>query len=304
MAWSESQAIFKIISSSDLCTCTHGGKCRWKRQGLPSPNADPASKELSPSVPLKVHADLSRKLFDTIVYVKVGKDLKAFGLHKGLLCNRSAYFRAALEGNFKEAKEQVVLLPEDDVDVFELFQFWLYSGNLLDTGESIVNLSASLLVSLYLFAETRCIPQLQDMTIDALIHHIEVTNTFPTGSIPQIYDNTTETSPLRRLLVDVAAREGERRNGSWFSEERQHLYNRTFLIDLVVALYDRNPKARVQDFTGLRCDYHVHTEAEGCYVSQEKREPRRGWSPWAFLPDRRPHTSTPSQTARTSLSNS
>ena len=53
--------------------------------------------------------------------------------------------------------------------VFELFQFWLYSENFLDAGESIADIGASSLVRLYLFAEARCIPQLQDATIDALI---------------------------------------------------------------------------------------------------------------------------------------
>ena len=203
--------------------------------------------------------------------MKVGKDAKDFGLHKGLLCNSSQYFRAAFEGSFKEAEEQVLLLPEDDVEVFQLFQFWLYYRKLLDTGETIEDLSPVLLVDLYIFAETRCIPQLQDLTTDALIHQIDVTNMIPTETIPQIYENTTETSPLRRLIVDISARTGDLRNGSWFNKEAETRYCTTFLISLVQALYDEKLKSSPQDFSKFRCNYHVHTKAEGCYLSQEQR---------------------------------
>lgn len=161
-------------------------------------------------------------------------------------------------------------LPEEDVEVFELFQFWLYSDKLLDTGESVADLSASLLIGLYLFAEARCIPQLQNMTIDALILNIKVTKKFPAGDVHRIYENTTETSPLRRLLVDIGARVGELRR-DWFHREKDNLYNNAFLIDLVLALYDEKLKKSPQDFTQLRCNYHAHSEAEKCCVPQEWR---------------------------------
>lgn len=205
------------------------------------------------------------------MHVKVGKDAKDFGLHKGLLCNSSQYFRAAFEGSFKEAEEQVLLLPEDDVEVFQLFQFWLYYRKLLDTGESVADLSRSLLIGLYLFAETRCISQLQDLTIDALIRKIDVGKKIPTGAIPRIYENTTETSPLRRFIVDISARIGDLRDGIWFNRETEIRYSETFLIDLVRALYDEKLKRSPQDFSKFRCNYHVHTKAEGCYLSQEQR---------------------------------
>lgn len=200
--------------------------------------------------------------------VKVGKGARVFAIHRGLLCDRSAYFRAAFEGGFKEAEEQIMALPEEDVEVFELFQFWLYSDRLLDTDESVADLSASLLIGLYLFAEARCIPQLQNMSIDALILNITVTEKFPARDLHRIYDNTAETSPLRRVLVDIGARVGNLR-GSWFHKEEDNLYNNAFLIDLVLALYDEKLKKSPEDFSQLRCNYHVHSEAEKCCVSQE-----------------------------------
>ncbi|KAI4134206.1 MAG: hypothetical protein LQ347_001717 [Umbilicaria vellea] len=265
MDLTEIKVIYQLV-----CTCNHFEITRWKRQELPLTSADLAGKELSLSIPLETKADRSRKLFDTVVHVKVGKDARIFVLHRGLLCDRSAYFRAAFEGRFREAEEHVLVLPEEDVEVFELFQFWLYSDKLFDTGESVADLSASLLISLYLFAEARCIPQLQNMAIDALILNIKATKKFPAGDVHRIYDNTTEASHLRRLLVDIGARVGELRR-DWFNRGKDSLYHNTFLIDLVLALYDEKLKKSPQDFTQLRCNYHVHPDAEKCCVPQEWR---------------------------------
>ena len=153
--------------------------------------------------------------------------------------------------------------------VFELFQFSLYSEKLLDAGESIADVGASLLVRLYLFAEARCIPQLQNATIDALFAKKEVAEEVPIAEIPRIYDNTLETSPLRSLIVDVTARTGLLRDSSSFGGTNYIRYNKTFLIDLALALYDENLRPGPHNFVELRCNYHIHAEAAGCCVSKE-----------------------------------
>lgn len=47
-------------------------------------------------------------------------------MHRELLCDRSEFFRAACNGNFKEA-EGVVKLPEQDPATFKHFIYWLYT---------------------------------------------------------------------------------------------------------------------------------------------------------------------------------
>lgn len=56
-----------------------------------------------------------------MVQVKVGPDKKEFSLQTGLFCNTAAYFRAALDGNFKESQEQSIEMPENDPEVFKYF---------------------------------------------------------------------------------------------------------------------------------------------------------------------------------------
>jgi len=67
------------------------------------------------------------------VSVTVGTELnaRAWTLYESLLCEHSEFFRKALEGEFKEAKEKKVNLPKDKPEVFELFVQWLYAGGYL-----------------------------------------------------------------------------------------------------------------------------------------------------------------------------
>lgn len=161
-------------------------------------------------------------------------------------------------------------LPEEDVEVFELFQFWLYSDRLLDTDESVADLKRK--------SPHRPLPICGGSLHTAAAEHdhqcsflnIKVTKKFPAGDVHRIYDNTTETSPLRRLLVDMGARVGEL-GCDWFHREKDNLYNNAFLIDLVLALYHEKLKKSPHDFTQLRCNYHIHSEAEKCCVPQEWR---------------------------------
>lgn len=66
--------------------------------------------------------------------VYVGPERKAFHLHRDLLCDRSAYFKAAFTGSSKEADAKKLVLPDGDSLAFELFVNWQY-GSLL-TGPS------------------------------------------------------------------------------------------------------------------------------------------------------------------------
>lgn len=48
---------------------------------------------------------------------------------------KSDFFRAALShASFREAQENVVRPPEDDVEQFACYFEWLYNGDRMDTG--------------------------------------------------------------------------------------------------------------------------------------------------------------------------
>ncbi|KAL2064900.1 hypothetical protein VTL71DRAFT_4040 [Oculimacula yallundae] len=61
----------------------------------------------------------------TIIPVRVGVHAETFPIHKDILC-KSEYFRRALEGEFKEAGDQAIDLPEENPDIFSFVVAYLY----------------------------------------------------------------------------------------------------------------------------------------------------------------------------------
>ena len=59
--------------------------------------------------------------------VLVGSEKQRFDIHKGLICSRSEFFKAAFTGNFKEV-DGTIKLPEQDPAIFKYFVYWLYTG--------------------------------------------------------------------------------------------------------------------------------------------------------------------------------
>ena len=199
--------------------------------------------------------------FNDIVVVKVGEEKRTFHIHKNLLCKAAAYFRAALEGSFAEAQNQILELSEDHVDVFERFILWLYADRVLRTTETTDDVSWDLLINLYVFGETRGIADLQNAVIDILIDKKSYLDAIPTNWTNHLYDNTPENSPLRRWLVDITACHGKLTRDTWFNDKCTARFPDAFLYDLIFALYAKNNKgnSREKNFKASRSDYHVRS---------------------------------------------
>ncbi len=71
----------------------------------------------------RLQLNKSHSLKSNCITVKVGSGDKAyvFGVHENLICEPSSFFRAALNGTWKELVDQIVDLPDDDPEVFELY---------------------------------------------------------------------------------------------------------------------------------------------------------------------------------------
>ncbi|KAH7084946.1 hypothetical protein BKA63DRAFT_6393 [Paraphoma chrysanthemicola] len=62
-----------------------------------------------------------------IVIVAVGKEGTPYHVHKALLIHHSDYFRKALSGPWKEAREGLVTLEDVEPSTFTIFCHWLYT---------------------------------------------------------------------------------------------------------------------------------------------------------------------------------
>jgi len=192
----------------------------------------------------------------------VGEEKRVFIVPKELLYSVSEYFKAALEGNFKEATEQKVELPDDDPEVIERVLLWAYTGKILDQGETVDDMSFMNLAGIYVFAESRCVPQLQNDIIDLIIRRsyatgIDLLDPIEDGNW---YTNVSPSSLLRRLAADISADAGKLDSPDWKFQS----YPKDFLIGLIQAFYRIKEEGHVEDFWKIRCDYHIHAEGEPC----------------------------------------
>lgn len=213
--------------------------------------------------------------FEYMVFVDVGAEQKRYAMHKGLLCSRSGYFKAALTGKFREAEDQVVTLDDEEPETFRMFNAWLYTDVLVEDSDPLA-ISWSSMFNIYIFAEKRIIPLLQNAAIDAIIRASKKEN-FPSEEIRHAWAMTGEKSSLRKLLVDLRLYEGE----DYFNDQfRTHIddYDIAFvaavamraaeLITLSLDREDSKPEAKeaitqwlrmIHDPWDLRCQrYHIH----------------------------------------------
>ena len=195
------------------------------------------------------------------IIVGHGLEKQIFRTHKALLCHASSYFKAALEGGFVEAENQKIELAEDDPKVFERIQLWLYQDTLVEPEEH--PLYFNILIDLYLFANARGMPQLQNAALDAFIDRNKVMNALPDGSIHRIYENTTQASCLRKLYVDITIRNKAITRESWdYAEDKENRFPKQYLLDLIIRLNDDRNDRKPTDFRKIRCDYHIHGKDE------------------------------------------
>ncbi len=166
-----------------------------------------------------------------------------------------------MEGEFKEAKDQVLRLPEDDPEMFTHFEFWLYTGSVLESHESAKDISYKILTDVYLFGEARGIPELQNEAINVYIDKIRADKMFTIEWLNRVYENTLDSSPLRKLLVDYVTFNVDLTK---MSEKEQPLYPQQFLFDLVKSFCEHRigTKERVTDFRAVRSNYHVHDDGK------------------------------------------
>ena len=204
------------------------------------------------------------RLFKDLVTLVVGPEKKPFKVHKGLLCSVSPVFKAALEGDFKEAQEQVIELTEDNSETIEYFQFWLYAQSILDTEERVSSIEWHVLMELYMLGEIRLIASLQNQVIDLMIRKTAISKSLPEHKVMyDIFDKTSPGSPLRKLIVQTSARTGNLSEWEWGFADTSVIAQRDFLKDLVLELYRDRKTKQEQDFWKIRCTYHTHAEGEG-----------------------------------------
>ena len=143
---------------------------------------------------------------DVVVFLVGTVTPKRFNVHEALVKPRSEFVRLALRGEWKEAQERIIPLPEDDPDVFSVYQQWLY-GSLVYTrhnnGLSTPDDEYRTLVRAYILGEKFMDQDFKDAIADAIVEKLRTLRRFDSGLTDLVFENTPSTSPLRRLWMDA-----------------------------------------------------------------------------------------------------
>ncbi|KAL9110550.1 MAG: hypothetical protein Q9227_004908 [Pyrenula ochraceoflavens] len=218
----------------------------------------------SSSLPLaRSETDLLDRLGTDIVTVLVGRGNTGgnqqptkFTLHQKLICSLSPFFEAAINGDFKESSTKEVRLPDIHVKAFDLLMSRLYEGNLPsqllcekpDEAKGVKY--PDILSDYYHLADKLLLPD--HFKIEALDSFIEQKrNTHVVSGAQRLrsaLQDTIESDPIQRLLMDIAAYElifagGEGKLEKWFSNcsaEQKEAFVRSMVF--VTANY-QDPKA-------------------------------------------------------------
>ena len=140
-----------------------------------------------------------------IVTLDVGPDKHTFHVHEEILFKFSPVFKAAFSGACRESSDRRMALPEDDPEIVERLMHWLYCRSLGLT-KAVCSKTANehywQLARLNTLADKFDVGLLKNSIIDELFA-MQMTNVRPPQSpvIGYIYENTPETSSLRKLLV-------------------------------------------------------------------------------------------------------
>lgn len=142
--------------------------------------------------------------------VLVGSSEKKFTFPRVLLTRRSAFFKAALNGEFKEAKEKTVCLPEVEIEAFATYAQWIYANEIALVGSDEDDKTDAYLdceaMELYILADLLGDALLQNCIIDECIRCMMDTGTgFSARSVSLAYESLLETCPMRKLIIRVFA---------------------------------------------------------------------------------------------------
>lgn len=200
-----------------------------------------------------------------VVTFYVGPDKVVFHVHENFLFDASPVFRAAFSGNFKEASERSMPLPEDDKESVELMILWLYTKRLgltIPVSAETSNECYMQLAKLNTLAEKYDICLLKNDIVNELFDLKKSSKNIKPPQIlvvKHVYDNTPARSSFRKLMV---AWYTYHINCAWYEEEdarREDLasISQDFAIDLALALGRRQKyPERKSPFTLLKERFH------------------------------------------------
>lgn len=136
----------------------------------------------------------------------VGPNKDHYRLYRFWVIKSSDYFKNGLQQNWSEGLTRRFELDEDDPGAFSIYAHWLIYNELptIDAADSINRMEFSWLSAAYVLGEKLQAASFRNDIMMALIHKQRTDNVFSgCPTVRYVYENTPESSPLRRFVVDT-----------------------------------------------------------------------------------------------------
>jgi BTB/POZ domain len=201
----------------------------------------------------------------------VGPTDALFCVHKNLVCETSPFFRGACNSLFKEGLNDVIYLPEQDPEAFDIFMDWVYTGLIIfdphpPNEESATESKAwwILVTQMYLLAHYLQSTSFGNDVIDFIglsITRHEVLKNPQSDAIHLAYNSTLDGCGLRKLFVALNVWRPHLDRWTHVSAWKDYLEAcpAEFSQDLVVSLVRKN----------YELDEDPFIDAEACHVFRD-----------------------------------
>jgi hypothetical protein len=189
------------------------------------------------------------------------EEKKDFVIHKSFAAQSSKFLRAALEGDWKEAREKRIPLPEAKVADFQVYTEWLYTGCIVGLDKDMTGARGATLVRLHILGDFLGDNLFSNTIIDNLIlsiHSSGSSMSFRRDTVDMAWDKTMPGSPLRKVLIQfIICSVGGCHISPRFDDVG--LWSKEVSVEVFMQISEHVRKkipVRYHD----RCDFHKHDE--------------------------------------------
>ncbi|KAB5572559.1 Bromodomain-containing protein [Coniochaeta sp. 2T2.1] len=210
------------------------------------------------------------------VIILVGPEETPFGMPLDFLCAKSEYYRQYFSENEPEQSiERIVRIPDTFTEVFGYVQNFMFTGNIFDNLDHLP--TYDVLIGIWKQGFKLRIHGLCDATLEAMAECRRITQRIPaTPLLVQVWQDTPEGSPIRKLLLSWAA---EYMRSSESRQEFARSLPQEVLSELVVAMSSLDSPPLVQVHNNppplIQSQAQARTGAVH-YIDDNEEEPEQG----------------------------
>ncbi|KAF2497443.1 hypothetical protein BU16DRAFT_559191 [Lophium mytilinum] len=195
----------------------------------------------------------------TIVVLHVGPKMKAYHVHKEVLCQHSRYFRTCLSDLFGGPITEATTLESTSCETFEDILRWIASARPEDIVDDInFNNEYVDYIAIYTFADMYDVPALRLVALRACqrMDASYQSDTTPHGVVVKMaFRDLPATAPLCRYLVRSCAM---RWSSEWVTEQARSNLPYQFMAGVMSELASGKIHANVGSYLRVWCLYHEH----------------------------------------------